>query len=167
MAQGQFHSLVHSVWKAGLSSCLDELGHHEEALELKKEIYHTMKELTPNCIDFVGAGLSVVIVLSKLKRHAEAKSFLSEHLPLARRIAGPDHELILRLEFERAEAIYGVSQQKFGGKIGAKDYREALNIVEDVHRRRLRVFGADHPLTRSVVQTLNSLRSHRQIVNEK
>ena len=77
--------------------------------------------------------------------------------------------MTLRLEFERAEAIYGVSQQKFEGKIGAKDYREIMDILEDVQRRRLRVFGADHPNTRSVVRVLNSMRSYpaSQIVDEK
>ena len=71
----------------------------------------------------------VVGVLQKLLRHAEAKSFLSKHVPLAQRVAGPDHELTLRLRGRLADAILLVSNRKFGGKIGARDYREALSLI--------------------------------------
>ena len=157
----------HRPWKLHLSSCLDELGHHEEALQLKQEVYHTMKELAPNSINFVGAGLSVVIVLKNLQRHAEIKSFLSEHLPLARRIAGPDHDLTLRLELDVVEET--LQKVEGGGKVGAKDFREAMDIAEDVYRRRLRIYGAMHPNTVMVRNTLDGLRSHPAslIVDEK
>ncbi len=67
---------------------------------------------------------------------AEAKRFLSEQIPLALDVCGPNDIATLKMRARYAQVLRS-----------EKDYAGAVTILEDVVRRSRRVFGSDHPHT--------------------
>jgi len=149
---------------------LDELGHHEEALEIKRKVHDLFKtNMGMHNRDTIVSALQVAMVLIKLKRFEESKHLLKDQLPVAQRVFGLDHEITLRLSAEYAQAIFCASVIKFGGrvgegnikmkKIGEKDFLESKAITEDTCHRMLRIYGPKHTRTQFVQKQLKIMRS--------
>ena len=77
----------------------------------------------------------------------EAKQFLSEQIPLALEVLGPDDMETLKMRWRYALALGD-----------PKDYDETVAILEDVARRSRRVFGDLNPMTTSAERGLRQVR---------
>ena len=78
---------------------------------------------------------------------AEAKQFLSEQIPLALDVCGPNDIATLKMRGRYAQVLRS-----------EKDYAGAVTILEDVVRRSRRVFGSDHPHTERFQGALEGAR---------
>ena len=79
----------------------------------------------------------------------EAKQFLSEQIPIALEVFGPDADVTLRMRGRYATVLVRGNE---------KDYAGAAAILEDVARRCRRVFGDSHPLTERAQGALAAAR---------
>jgi hypothetical protein len=100
----------------------------------------------------VAAANNYAASLSDLKRFEEAKKLLRKMMPVARRVLGENHELMLNLRWCYARALYKDPAATLD------DFREAVTTLEDAGRIARRVFGGTHP---SVVEIEERLRDAR------
>ena len=141
--RGRGQALTH---RRNISSCLDELGRHEEALEMLRGVYNEQKEADGiDDIETLSSALSMAMILSNLDRYADMKSCLDEHVLVAQRTLGPDHRFTLELRREQALATFKASSKR--GIIGEHALVETCKITEDTHLRTRRVFGDQHHFT--------------------
>ena len=146
------------------SSCYDELGDHEKALEMKRNAYdEQLKRYGNSNVDTLISAASIVIVLQRLKRYEEARDFVAPHVRTAQRTLGPDHDMTLRLSVEHAQTIVASSTLKFQGGVGEHDLRKALDILDDTCSRMRRVLGDAHPHTIRAMKLHHNYRSMRPI----
>ena len=90
-----------------ISTCRSNLGQHDEALVLRREIYakHVAMRGVSNENTII-CGSNVVNSLLWLRNLDEAKLLLRDQLlPTARRSLGPDHELTLSLNYNLVDAL--------------------------------------------------------------
>jgi hypothetical protein len=79
-----------------------------------------------------------------LQRFEEAKSLLLKTFPVARRVLGESHELMIRMRGAYARVL----SENPGATLD--DLREAVATLEDTERISRRVLGGAHPLTSGV-----------------
>ena len=86
------------------------------------------------------------------RRYEEAKSFLGEQLPKARRALGPEARDVLKLRLNYAAALFSVE--------GASrdDVAESVTILEELESTVRRVYGPEYPFTKSLRSTLKHSR---------
>ena len=96
--------------------------------------------------------------LTYLERFEEAKALFRKTLPVARRVLGESHELMLRMNWNYARALY------YDEGATLEDLREAVTTLEDTERTARRVFGGAHPVT---VQMEDGLREARASLARK
>ena len=82
------------------------------------------------------------------RRFEEAKVLLRKQIPVARRVLGDSHDLMLRMRWIHAEALY----KDDGATLD--DLREAVTTFEDTSRIARRVFGSAHPTTAEIEECL-------------
>ena len=130
--------------RLNIACCLDELGRHDEALGMHRDVLDEMRSLLGN--EDPGASkqaVSICIILSKLGRFTEMAEFVCSEAALARRTLGDDHEITLRLRYHYAQGrLDGVAPTG----ISVADWAEANAEIEDVYLRMKRLLGASHPL---------------------
>ena len=86
--------------------------------------------------------LNVSSSLQHARRHAEAKSFLREQVPKARRALGEVHELYLKLCLNYGQAIC------FEGS--REDVVESTTLLEELSSTTRRIYGPAHPFAETV-----------------
>ena len=86
--------------------------------------------------------------LRLLKRSEEAKVLLCKIMPVARRVLGESHELMLSMRWNYARALYQNDDATLG------DLCEAVTTLEESERTARRVFGRAHPLTVDIASCL-------------
>ena len=101
----------------------------------------------------ISAALNYSVALHGLQRFEEAKSWLHRQIPVARRVHGEEHKLMLKMRWIHAEALYSDD----GATLD--DLREAVETHEDVERIARRVFGGAHPLTEGIGGELRKSRA--------
>ena len=87
------------------------------------------------------------------RRFEEAKVLLRKQIPVARRVLGDSHDLMLRMRWIHAEALY----KDDGATLD--DLREAVTTFEDTSRIARRVFGSAHPTTAEIEECLGYARA--------
>ena len=102
---------------------------------------------------FAEAANNLASSLLILKRFEEAKSLLRKTMPVARRVLGESHDLMLRMR-----SIYGKALYKDDAAT-LDELREAVTTLEDIERIVRRVFGGAHPLTKSIDYDLREARA--------
>ena len=140
--------------KCNLAVCYSGLGRNEEALKVRREVYARTVALRLSLPDeqvFV-SSLNLAISLGHTGRYKEAKSFLREQLPAARRAFGEDGYMFLEFRSLYAEITLRDRSSTLD------DFDEAELIVEDVVRRCQRVMGAVHPTTQTNKRLLHALK---------
>ena len=90
--------------------------------------------------------------LEDLKRFEDAKALLRKIMPVARRVLGDCHELMLRMNMVYAEALY------MDDRATLDDIREAVTTINDTERIARRVLGGTHPTTEGIEDELRSAR---------
>lgn len=131
------------VAQSNISSSYAELGRHEEALRIERDVYArkvalygTLHEYT--LLSAVNLACSLV---EDLEQFDEARAFLQDRIPEAIQALGKDADLALKLQRMYAQCLYendGASRE---------DVTAAIATLEDVDRRQTRIYGAAHPQT--------------------
>ena len=124
---------------SNIAMCCGALGLYEEALEIERRIY--ARDVASGAADtedsFVTAK-QLASTLTRLGREAEAKSFLSERVVEAELALGPDNATTLCLRRDYAIALWDAP-----GTVPVSDIIKARAILEDVLKRRRRIWGAN------------------------
>ena len=74
-------------------------------------------------------------------------------LPVARRVLGEGNDLMLKLRWSYAEALY------LDAGATVDDLRKAVTILVETTRTAQRVFGGAHPMTVGIEKALQCARS--------
>ena len=90
--------------------------------------------------------------LNDLKRFEETRALLRRTMPVARRVLGESHEIMLWIRWTYAKALYEDPAAPLD------DLREAVETLEETNRTARRVLGGAHPLTVDIEHGLRSLR---------
>mmetsp|Transcript_36373 Transcript_36373/g.112529 ORF Transcript_36373/g.112529 Transcript_36373/m.112529 type:complete len:217 (+) Transcript_36373:2-652(+) len=81
-----------------LSGCYSALGRHEDALRVIQEVFAAdVNAHGPGHEYTLSSAVQLSLQLGHLKRFAEAKSFLSEQVPIAQQALGVDHSVTLNM----------------------------------------------------------------------
>ena len=91
--------------------------------------------------------------LSHLRRFEEAKALMRKTMPVARRVLGESHELMLMMRWAYAKVIYLDTDATLD------DLREAVTTLEETARTARRVFGGAHPDTMGIEKSLREARA--------
>ena len=93
--------------QANLASCLDDMGQHNKALVLKREIYtRTVAACGGSDENSLMAGSNLAISLGMAGLLDQSKTLVRDQLlPVARRSLGSDHDVTLRLSQSLATAL--------------------------------------------------------------
>ena len=91
--------------------------------------------------------------LAVMSRFAEAKSLLRKIIPVARRVFGESHDMMLRMRGCYAEMLYRNDNATLEEK------REAVTTYEETERTARRVLGSAHPLAVEIEHHLQDARA--------
>ena len=144
--------------QCNLANTYQKLGRYAECLKMQRlnfalslrvygreeeETLTTVTNLVAVLLDWDGSGPG---------RFDEAKSLLSQSLPVARRVLGESHRitLISRLSYEEARYL--------DPSATLDDNREAVVALEEVARDARRVLGAAHPIVEQMERALQNAR---------
>ena len=122
---------------------------------MRREVYARSGQLSstiPDDVMFLRV-LNLAVSLRTTERFTEAKSFLHEQLPKARRVLGEGHHTTLKMRWLYAETLY----KDDGATLD--DLREAVTTHEETERTARRVFGGQHPLTMGIEHELQCARA--------
>ena len=103
--------------------------------------------------DTLGAASNYACTLTDLKRFKESEIVLRKVMPVARRLFGNSHNLVLRMRWNYAETLY----LNPGAKLD--DLSEAVTTLEDAERIARRVLGGAHPFVLDIEQALRNARA--------
>ena len=130
-----------------------DVGRHEEALCLRRDVYSGRLKLNGEEHEMtLAAASNYASSLITQERFEEAKSLSRKMIPVARRFLGESHDLTLKLRWFYARTLY----RDAGATLG--DLREAVTTVEETARTARRVMGGAHPLVRDIERTLQNAR---------
>ena len=164
--------------QSNLASCFSDLGRHDEALVLKRAVYARKAALLGvSHKNTILSGVCLVATLKNLDLWDEVTELRDQLLPAARRSLGDDHDLTLRLRQNLAATLQlKPGRTRHDPRLIHTDQRavlmfdlntgddllEAETIMQDVARRRRRVFGPVHPQTLHAEAHLFKLQSARR-----
>ena len=166
-----------------LALCHSQLGRHDKALVLRREIYaRQVATLGASHESTILNGNNLVISLLDLELWDEARQLARKNLSHANKTHGKDHESTLFAckrvvhalcrnpaavcDYPRESTVRDVATH-FDFDTG-DDLLEAETIMQDVVQRRRRVFGPAHPQTLDAERALSEVRtqlSHRTHVD--
>ncbi len=131
-----------------------ELGHHEKALEMERDVYSGRLKLNgEEHKETLIASFNCASSLMTLKRFKEAKLLLRKTIPVARRVLGESHLLTLKMRCTYSNALF-----RPGGAT-LDDLHEAVTTLEDTLRIARRVLGGAHPSTKGIAHDLRIARA--------
>ena len=139
--------------KANLASCLANVGRHEEALRLRRDVYARSSILHGSASDDAlldAANLASSLIVSQA--FDEVIPFLRERILVANQAFGPDHVRALDLAAFLSEAL------RLNPDATRADLSESESILVNVLQRQRRVLGPAHPNTKNSEQALSFIR---------
>ena len=86
------------------------------------------------------------------RRFEETKALVRKMMPVARRVLGEKHNLMLMMRWAYANALYKDDAATLD------DLCEAVTTLEDAERISRRVFGGSHPMTTAIEGDLQCAR---------
>ena len=129
------------------------LGRHEEALQMKRDVYSGRLKLNgEEHEETLVQAYNYAVSLYGLQRYEETKALLRKTMPVARRVLGELHRLALKMRWLYARALY------MDKGVSLDDRREAVATLESVANSWKRVFGQAHPETPKVQGALKEAR---------
>ena len=143
-----------------IAFCYSHLDRHEEALAIRRQVYvgklRYYHEGDPMFLpDVVNLGNSLIVN----KCFSEAREFMAAQSSLAEQKNGADNEYTLRLRMQLARAHYR------DDKVTLDGLRVAAPIMEDVHRRYLRIYG-DKPFVKAIEEETTLVRCMRNMAEK-
>ena len=140
--------------QGNLAMTLESLGRLESALEIKRDVYTSRLKLNgKEHYDTIRESNNYADTLVIVERFEEARSLMRKMMPVARRVLGENHDLMLMMRWAYARALY----EDPGATLD--DVREAVTTLEDSERIARRVFGGAHPLTEDIETCLRFSRA--------
>ena len=128
--------------QSNLAVIYSELGLHEKALPLKRDVYsETLKLLGEENRETIVAANNYAATLLDVHRYAEAKSLLLETISVVRRVLGENSDILLKMKHKYAQTLYEDPEATL------EDLREAVTTLEELEPIVRRVLGGAHPLT--------------------
>ena len=138
--------------RSNIAVCLEELGRDEEALALRRECYAMSKRINvANPGDLYIDVLNLSKSLLDTHRHTEARSFLREQLPKARRALGPADDTLFKLRWNYALSLCDTGASR-------EDVLEATTLLEELSSTAQRVYGPSNPVAAGVKRDLAHAR---------
>ena len=142
------------VTQSNLAITYEDLGRHEEALSMQRDVYSGRLRLNgEEALNTLIAALNYANSLVILEHYAEAKSLLRKTTPVARRVLGEENEHTLKMRWLSVEALYGDPSATLN------DLRKAVTTLEEIERTARRVLGGAHPLTANIECYLRTARA--------
>jgi hypothetical protein len=142
------------VVQSNLAVTYANLGRHEEALLMRRDVYPGRLKLNgEEHGKTVLAAYNYAASLVSLERFEQAKSLLRKTLPVARRVLGENNETTIRMRWNYALTIYADPAATLD------DLREAVATLEETARTARRVFGGAHPITVKIEHALPKARA--------
>ena len=142
------------VTQSNLASTYQYHGRLEEALRLKRDVYSGYLRLFGDeHLETIRTAYNYAVSLLILERFTEARALLLETMPVARRVLGESHDLMLKMRWVYGKALYR------DGCATLDDLREAVTRLEDIERIARRVLGGAHPVTASIDYDLREARA--------
>ena len=148
--------------QGNLAGAYIQLGRMEEASRVLRDVYSGRLRLNgeENENTLISAH-NYANSLIYLKRFKEAKSLYRKSMPVARRVLGEGHRLMLTMRWSYAEALY----KDDGATLD--NLREAITTLEETERTARRVLGGMHPFTVVIEDLLRrsraALRAHGDV----
>ena len=130
--------------KSNLANSYGGLKRHEEALGLRRELYARAVALGYRADRILHDALDLAISLTNAGNRTEARSFIREQLPKARRALGEEHEIVLRFRSTYAHLI-----SVFTG-VTRDDLDEAVTILAELDPMTRRIYGPAHPFSATI-----------------
>ena len=128
--------------QCNLAVTYEKLGRHEEALQMKQDVYSGRMELYgEEHGETVRDAFNYAVSLVRLKRFEEARSLLRRTLPIVQRVARDSSEVSIRMKTLYAQSLYHDAAATLD------DLRQAVMTIEDTIQIARRVFGGAHPTT--------------------
>ena len=136
-----------------------KLGRDEEALALEQTIYSDTLASRGNIHDATTLTLALNLSASMLNlaaskldvnRYREAQSFMSDMIPISRRVLGPEGDLTLKLRGLYAKALSAGFRA---------DVCQAVTELEEIGRIARRRYGASHPQTGLIQRALDRAKA--------
>ena len=144
--------------QANLANLYKLLGRYAECLQTNRQVLALcLSGYGREHMDTLSAVINLVSILNDWAgagpgRFDEAKSLLSQSMPVARRVLGESHRLtiFMRSSFENARYL--------DPSTTLNDHREAVVALEEVVRDVRRVLGATHPDVQQIERSLQNAR---------
>ena len=142
------------VAQSNLATTYYRLGRREEALRIEQDVYSGRLKLNGEEHEAtLTAANNYADTLVNLKHFEESKSLMLKMIPVARRALGEGHRLTLKIRWNYAQMLcYDPSST-------LDELHEAVSTLEDTTRTARQVFGGAHPLTESIVGSLQNARA--------
>ena len=141
------------VVQGNLAGTYNQLGRHEEALSIKRDVYFGCLRLNGEEHEAtIIEALNYAMTLASLQRFEEARSLLRKTIPVVRRSRGENSENTLRMRGLYATAVY------LDEGATLDDLREAVTTLEETERIARRVLGGAHPFTLEIGKFLRESR---------
>ena len=134
--------------QTNLANCYDSLGQSEKALELRRAVHARNVALGRQDENAFVDTFNYSLTLVKTGRCTEAKSFLREQLPKARRALSPENDVMIRLRWTYAEAL------RVDDRATRKDLIESVKILEELSTSARRIYGPGNPTVKNVEHSL-------------
>ena len=135
-----------------MANCYWALGCLDEALQLRRQDYEIrLKVLGAAHADALGSAQSLAHSLVEKGDCAEARTFLTKQIPIARRVLGPNAQTTLTLCTLKAQALCS-------GEVSVANAVDAIAICEDTSQRAQQILGATHPTTKAFQEDLRLSR---------
>ena len=149
------------IAQGNLACVYAELGLHEPALRMRREVYPgTLKLYGKEHPETLREGICYSSSLIDMERLDEAKKLLRRTLPVALRVLDESHELMIRMKWNYAHTLY----KNPGATLD--DLREAVTTLEDTERTARRVLGGAHPTTTGIAKCLPKARVALKLAQE-
>jgi len=128
---------------------------YEEGLKMKRDIYARRVALHGDSHSAsLEAATALVQSLVQLGKFLEAKNFLRELIPVARRVWGRESDQWLRQQW-----MYGNVLCEEGSAPTLDDLVEGVKVLEAVEKSWVRVMGARHPETPRMQSSLKKAQA--------
>jgi tetratricopeptide (TPR) repeat protein len=140
--------------QSNLASTYSRIGRLNEAIQMERDVYSGRLKLDGEEHEAtLLAANNYALGLFNLERLEEAKRLLRRSIPVARRVLGEGHRLVLKMRWNYAWTLF------YDSGATLDDLRKAVATLEDSVRISRRVFGGEHPLTVDIGDSLQISRA--------